>query len=173
MGRVGSIQLVNFQDGGVFYRCAKRAIEWIFYYSPKRYHRLASYVKWLVNRRVAQGPGSFLPFFHWYSLTVDFKDLGDEELSAGYLAHSLVMQGFLLRHRYNGELSDERLLRIGELAHRDAAHFLNKLARDFPELARRVREVDGEFVPDSFLAKQRMPYLQQVKYVPPRKQVKR
>lgn len=174
VGRVGSIQLVNLQDGGVFYRSAKCAIEWIFYYSPERYYRLARDVVWLVNRRLVQGPGSFVPFFHWRSLMFEFKDLDDEDLSAAYLAHSLVMQGFLLRHRYNGnDLSDEQLLRIGRLAHRDAAHFLGKLERDFPELARRAREVDGEFDPDAFLAKQRMPYLQQTKYVPPRKPAKR
>lgn len=174
VGRVGSIQLVNLQDGGVFYRSAKCAIEWIFCYSPERYYRLARDVVWLVNRRLVQGPGSFVPFFHWRSLMVDFNDLGDEDLSAACLARSLVMQGFLLRHRYNGsDLSDEQLLRVGQLAHREAGRFLDKLERDLPDLARKVREINGEFDPDSFLAMQRMPYQQQVKYVPPRKPVKR
>ncbi|WP_265594660.1 hypothetical protein [Haloferula sp. BvORR071] len=103
-------------------------------------------------------------------LTMDFRDLGDEDLSAAYLACGLVVQAFLLKHRYKrGDISDEQLVRLGRVAHRDAARFLKGLERDRPELARKVREVFPEFDPGLFLAGQRMPFARKIKFVRKRK----
>ena len=170
VGAVGSIQLANLHGGGAFYRAARRAIEWIFHYSPERYYRLAGRVDWLAYRRNVHGPGCFVPFPHWRCLTVDFNDLGDEDASAAFLARSLIEWAFLIRHRYNTKgLSDEQLVRMGRIAYRGSAYFIKKLGRDLPELAEQIEAVYPAFDPEAFLIAEKMPYSRRTSYVPRRR----
>ena len=159
VGKVGSIQLANLGKGGAFYRSAHRAVCWMFEFSPHRYHRLARRVPWLVNKPLIRGTGAIEYYPAWNVCFVDFRDFGNDDLSAGFLACSLVEHAFLIKHGASARLlTDEQVVRLSRNARRDAFRFVARLGSRFPKIAEVIAGTYPEFSETDAIAYARKPH---------------
>jgi hypothetical protein len=167
VGEVGSIQLASFEPGGAFYRSAHRAVCWIDGFSPHRYDRLARHTSWVVNKRLPEGCGCADYSSPLLACFVYFRDFGDDDTSAGFVACTLIEQAFLIQFGGNEDSpSDERVVRIARMARRDALRFASKISARFPSVAEVVTSSWPEFSEAAVIAKAQKTPRERWKWIP-------